>query len=155
MDMSHRDLKPANLMLKKNPNGKLPILKIADYGFCRQRNDVMETVIGSPVYEDPEMLRGEEYGDTCDLYSVGVILYEMATRRFPFRQTKECFQYYILNSIEFEIPDDIELDEDLICLLYGLITQTSADRLNWKQFYDDKFVKRALKVDEIKTNENQ
>ena len=62
---------------------------------------------------------------------------------------------YIEYKEKFEIPDDIKLDEDLICLLYGLITQTSEDRLKWEEFYVDDFVQRALKVDEIQTNENE
>ena len=78
----------------------------------------------------------------------------MATRRFPFGEIEE-FDDYIVYKREFEIPDDIPLDENLADLLSCLITQTSEDRWNWEEFYDDDFVKRALKVDEIQTNENQ
>lgn len=70
----HRDLKPANILLH---NG---IIKIADFGFCQSVNDIYQmtgTMIGSPVYMAPELLNGFDYNTKADIWSMGVMLYEM------------------------------------------------------------------------------
>ena len=58
----------------------------ADFGFARHlaRESLAETMCGSPLYMAPEVLKGQAYDEKADLWSVGVILFEMLTRRVPF-----------------------------------------------------------------------
>ncbi|KAJ0409487.1 hypothetical protein P43SY_002377 [Pythium insidiosum] len=81
----HRDLKPANLLLssKNQANAKL---KIADFGFARelQSESLAESVVGSPLYMAPELLEYKSYDAKADLWSVGIILYEMLANDHPF-----------------------------------------------------------------------
>ncbi|XP_076763681.1 serine/threonine-protein kinase Nek5 [Xylocopa sonorina] len=81
----HRDLKPENIMLTGN-NGD--IVKIGDFGvsknFEESENLSIVSRAGSFCYMAPEMLRGQPYDFKCDVWNMGVILYEMVTKRHPF-----------------------------------------------------------------------
>ena len=69
----HRDLKPQNILVAKNYQ-----LKISDFGFAKfQKSNLSETICGSPLYMAPEILTYKKYTDKADLWSVGIILYEM------------------------------------------------------------------------------
>jgi len=79
----HRDLKPHNILLSKDG-----VIKIADFGLARLLDvtiyTVPGTVIGSPLYMSPEQADGREADFRSDIYSYGIILYEMATGHCPF-----------------------------------------------------------------------
>lgn len=81
----HRDIKPQNIMLL--PDGTI---KVADFGIARfSRQDIRATrstdkAIGSVHYISPEQARGEITDEKADIYSVGVMLYEMLTGKLPF-----------------------------------------------------------------------
>jgi serine/threonine protein kinase len=76
-----RDLKPQNLLLFTRfvPGEPFPLLKIADFGFARslQPQTLADTLCGSPLYMAPEILQAQRYGAKADLWSVGVILFEL------------------------------------------------------------------------------
>jgi tetratricopeptide (TPR) repeat protein/predicted Ser/Thr protein kinase len=79
----HRDLKPSNIMIDKEGNAK-----ILDFGIARavgsQSLTVEGIVIGTPEYMSPEQVEGKESDRRSDIYSFGVILFEMVTGRLPF-----------------------------------------------------------------------
>ncbi len=90
----HRDLKPANLFLAKRPDGP-PAIKVLDFGISKQINTPFQgsdqdltrtgTIVGSPFYIAPErMRRGAEADPRSDIWSLGVILFELLTGRKPF-----------------------------------------------------------------------
>jgi serine/threonine-protein kinase len=88
----HRDLKPANLMVV-DPDTPYEIVKVMDFGLAKLldpdtiknvTNPNSEFAIGTPGYMCPEQARGEDVDHRGDLYSVGVILYEMLTGQLPF-----------------------------------------------------------------------
>lgn len=92
----HRDLKPQNIFLCPGPGGRDRV-KVFDFGIAKvistaDGGGLQETtkltvrggVLGTPVYMSPEQCRGEELTGASDMYSLGVVLYEMLTGRPPF-----------------------------------------------------------------------
>ncbi|MFC2172078.1 SUMF1/EgtB/PvdO family nonheme iron enzyme [Acidobacteriota bacterium] len=78
----HRDIKPSNIMLVKSG-----IAKIMDFGIARiASSDLTRTgkIFGTPHYMSPEQIKGEKIDGRADLFSLGVVLYRLLTRRLPF-----------------------------------------------------------------------
>jgi len=92
----HRDIKPANIMVLENFQ-----IKVMDFGIARfGQANITQTGIamGTPNYMPPEVLKGKSADKRSDLYSLGVMAYELLTGRRPFRgQTISALIYSILN----------------------------------------------------------
>jgi serine/threonine-protein kinase len=82
----HRDVKPENLFLVHAPDGREQV-KVLDFGFSHlpgDRNEARGHVVGTPEYMAPEQARGAPADPRADIYSLGVVLYEMLAGRVPF-----------------------------------------------------------------------
>ncbi|MCI0710874.1 MAG: protein kinase [Chloroflexi bacterium] len=81
----HRDLKPANILLDEDGNAYL-----SDFGIAKDLTKIEEgltaadKIIGSPDYLSPEQARGEDVSRRADIYSLGIVLYELLTGNHPF-----------------------------------------------------------------------
>lgn len=81
----HRDLKPMNVFLKKPW-----IVKLGDFGISKVLESTTagaQTTVGTPLYLSPEICNGEPYGTKSDLWSLGVLTYELAALKVPFQAT--------------------------------------------------------------------
>jgi serine/threonine-protein kinase len=90
----HRDIKPANVLLTDDEWGGLRV-KVTDFGIAKagtgSGHDLTSTgiVLGTPKYLSPEQIKGEEPDDRADLYSLGIVLFEMLTGQPPFAGTTD------------------------------------------------------------------
>jgi len=76
----HRDLKPSNLLVDENWN-----VKVADFGFARiKEENATMTRCGTPCWTAPEVITGEKYSEKADVYSFGMIMWQVAARKPPF-----------------------------------------------------------------------
>ena len=89
----HRDLKPANVFLVRHDDD-LDFVKVLDFGLLKRTGEAADEALtqtglfmGSPKYIAPEQIRGEPVSPATDVYSLGVMLYEMLTGKVPFERT--------------------------------------------------------------------
>ncbi|MCK5630896.1 MAG: protein kinase, partial [Nanoarchaeota archaeon] len=121
-DVIHRDLKPANIMI--TPQGHV---KIMDFGLAKIAAGSMltkagTTPLGTAAYMSPEQTNGEDVDHRTDIWSFGVVLYEMLTGEIPFKgDYEQAVIYSILNE---EPKSIIELREDSPLQLIHIIEKT-------------------------------
>ena len=114
----HRDIKPQNIMVLRDGS-----VKVADFGIaCLQNNaqTLTQDALGSVHYISPEQARGEHIDARSDIYSAGVVLYEMLTGRLPFEgDTAVSVAIQHLSSVPLapsEIREDVPRGLELICM---------------------------------------
>ena len=114
----HRDIKPQNIMVLRDGS-----VKVADFGIaCLQKNaqTLTQDALGSVHYIAPEQARGEHIDARSDIYSAGVVLYEMLTGRLPFEgDTAVSVAIQHLSSVPLapsEIREDVPKGLELICM---------------------------------------
>ena len=91
----HRDIKPHNVLIDKDGRAR-----VCDFGLAKAKTDVMltqtGTTVGTVAYMSPEQARGEEADQRSDIFSLGVILYEMFTRQLPFKGEHEAAVFHAI-----------------------------------------------------------
>ena len=121
----HRDLKPANILI--NDDG---LLKIVDFGVAAaaKSGDTQLTktgyVIGSPKYMAPEQILGKKVSERADIYSLGVILYEMLTGVAPYRRGDHMSVMY--QHVQGKAPDAREVNDKIPLPLNDMVSKSMA-----------------------------
>ncbi|CAN0340079.1 unnamed protein product [Ectocarpus sp. 6 AP-2014] len=135
----HRDMKPQNILV--GAHGRV---KLCDFGFARAMSSntvVLTSIKGTPLYMAPELVKEQPYDLTVDLWSLGVILYELLVGQPPFYTNSI---YSLINHIvrdPVQYPADIS--PDLRSFLQGLLRKDPRQRLSWPELLRHPFVRET------------
>jgi serine/threonine-protein kinase ULK/ATG1 len=143
----HRDIKPKNILLTDNRLS----LKICDFGLAKNKAGLSRvyTVCGSPLYMAPEMFRDKYYNDTVDIWSIGIILYEMLFGMNPLSKIKDYHElesFMVNNKENIAIPPknnkvSRHVSSGCISLLKTILVKDSEQRISLRELYNHKWLK--------------
>jgi eukaryotic-like serine/threonine-protein kinase len=123
----HRDIKPANIMVLNDG-----LVKITDFGIARMRTNEVKTVtgmiLGSPKYMSPEQVSGKRADTRSDIFSLGVVLYEMLTGTSPF--VADNIHGVMYQTMNFNPPAPRTLNPELPDVLNFIIAKALAKNLD-------------------------
>ncbi len=129
-DMVHRDIKPANIMIEADTKR----VKLTDFGLARATDDVKLTktgmVTGTPLYMSPEQTLGEDADEHSDLFSLGAVLYEMATGVPAFQAASALAVMQNIMNVTPPPPHKVNaaIRRPLSDLIMSLLAKTPTDR---------------------------
>lgn len=106
-DIAHRDLKPENLLLSSGEN-IFHNIKIADFGFSKQSDEMMQTRLGSPSYVAPEIIKGTPYTKAVDMWSMGVIMYVLLGGYTPFQHRDQRALFRKIKNGKYEFHPKVD-----------------------------------------------
>uniref|UniRef100_A0A914VIW6 Protein kinase C n=1 Tax=Plectus sambesii TaxID=2011161 RepID=A0A914VIW6_9BILA len=139
----HCDLKPENILLTSDSD--FPQVKLCDFGFARiiGERSFRRSVVGTPAYLAPEVLRNKGFNRSLDMWSVGVIVYVSLSGTFPFNEDEDINDQ--IQNAEFMYPPNPwrEISSEAIDFINGVLQVKMSKRLtvlkalshNWLQKY--------------------
>jgi serine/threonine protein kinase len=180
----HKDLKPANVLMhvsEKLINTDFDIndivIKLGDFGFSKQieqLDSLNETLCGTPLYLAPEILIDHKYDDKSDLWSLGIILFQLMYHFLPFGEPTnklelvkriKLYENSGINIIEFgecfcpwkkykKSPYNVNISDDLKQLVIELLTIRIHDRISWTELKNNKWINSEIKKEKKEVNKS-
>ena len=133
----HRDIKPANIMLSGEND-----IKITDFGAAQTSatETTQITGIGSPAYMSPEQVKEQPLSHQTDIFSLGVVLYQMLTGKLPFQANNNYTMIYQIINAQAPKPSDSrpEVPTQLDAIVQRALQKSTADRYqSWEELSRD------------------
>ena len=133
----HRDLKLGNIMLKYTDEAKTKFIpKLSDYGFSKDLKDINGTHLGTPATMAPEIMMDSPYNEKSDLWSIGVMLYQLHFKELPYSGINE---QEILTKIKRNAPRKQPKDPQFKDLLNRLFIVDPKKRISWNDYFNHPF----------------
>ena len=154
----HRDIKPHNILISNEGR----IVKVADFGIAKAvTNSTMTNVgniIGSVHYFSPEQAKGNSVNATADLYSLGIVLYEMIIGRVPFVGDSpiSIALQHINDDLEFTSDEKVNIPQSVRTIIKKLTEKSSENRYQSAEelIEDIDYVEKNIDLDFIKEYDN-
>ncbi len=145
----HRDIKPANILLHEGT------AKVTDFGFARVIEGDMEksgqfSKVGTPLYMSPQILDDQKFSAKCDIWSFGMMLYEMLYGRTPWTANSPYQLFQNIKKIPLEFPSKPVRSQAIKDLLKMMLVVEDKDRISWPEIFNHPLIK----FDETSLKEN-
>lgn len=154
----HRDIKPHNILISNEGR----IVKVADFGIAKAVSNSTMTnigsIIGSVHYFSPEQAKGKYVTNNADLYSLGIVLYEMIIGKVPFRGDSpiSIALQHINDEIEFTQEEKVNIPQSVRTIIKKLTEKSSTDRYQSAEelIEDIEYIEKNIDLDFIKEYDN-
>ncbi|XP_011690416.1 PREDICTED: MAP kinase-activated protein kinase 2 [Wasmannia auropunctata] len=152
MNITHRDLKPENLLYSKPDI--IGILKLTDFGFAKETHlkDTLQTPCYTPYYVAPEVLGPEKYDKSCDIWSLGVIMYILLCGFPPFYSNHGLAispgmkKRIRLGQYDFPSPEWANVSQEAKNLIKGMLCIDPAERLQIDAVMRNNWIAKYMEV---------
>ena len=137
LGVTHRDIKPANILLAGETD-----IKISDFGaaLLSTGDETQVAGIGSPAYMSPEQIKEQTLNHQTDIYSLGVVMYQLLTGTLPFQATNNFSMMYQITNVEPALPSSLRKEIPLsVDKIVRRAMQKELDRRypGWEEFSYD------------------
>ena len=154
----HRDIKPHNILISNEGR----VVKVADFGIAKAVSNSTMTnigsIIGSVHYFSPEQAKGKFVSNNADLYSLGIVLYEMIIGKVPFRGDSpiSIALQHINDEIEFTSEEQVNIPQSVRTIIKKLTEKSSVDRYQSAEevIEDIEYIEKNIDLDFIKEYDN-
>ena len=145
----HRDLKPQNILVNTEY-----CLKISDFGFAKSYNpdtDLQQTMCGSPLYMAPEILEQKKYTDIVDIWSIGVIMYELYFNETPVKGINIIDLIKNIRKFQFNPPrlKGQKCSSNCLKLMNHLLQINTKKRCSWIDFNNHTWFIQDINIEAI------
>jgi len=141
-DIIHRDIKPENILCHRE--GDTLTFKICDFGFSKklsEKNQLLQSSIGSPQYMDLQRLSSEEYSSKSDVFSLGIIAYEMIFGCPPWSASNWHELKCAMIAKPLKLPEKT-VSQEMENFLARTLALWEADRASWEEVKNHPFLKK-------------
>ena len=154
----HRDIKPHNILISNEDR----IVKVADFGIAKAVSNSTMTnigsIIGSVHYFSPEQAKGKFVTSNADLYSLGIVLYEMLIGKVPFRGDSpiSIALQHINDEIEFTADEKVNIPQSVRTIIKKLTEKSAVNRYQSAEelIEDIEYIEKNIDLDFIKEYDN-
>lgn len=143
----HRDMKPKNILLSSNKK----IIKLCDFGFAKHVDTLkrITTICGSPLYMAPELYKQESYTESIDIWSLGIILYELVFGYHPFAKYNDVESLSIsVVKNDIYVGENTEVNQNCLNLIKLMLKKHEFERIAIDDLFEHVWIKNDCNLTE-------